>query len=155
MSRDLTKRDLQARLGGELRGYLGAADRFDEAVALRLGLSRTEMRCLDLVDRAGTITAGSLAEESGLSTGAVTFLVDRLERAGVATRRRDTEDRRKVFIELVPETAERAWKLHEPMVLAMRELSARYRSEELESICRFLHDARAVYEKHAPPIPET
>ena len=65
------------------------------------------MRCLDLIGRLGPMTAGRLAEESGLTTGAVTFILDRLEEAGMVTRRRDTEDRRRVWVEIVPEARQR------------------------------------------------
>jgi len=60
------------------------------------------MRCLDILGRRGPMTAGQLSDESGLSTGAVTFLLDRLELAGMVKRRRDTDDRRRVWVELVP-----------------------------------------------------
>src|SRR5580658_5836286 len=64
-------------------GYLGAASDFNEGLAKKLKLSRTDMRCLDLIGRLGPLTAGRLAEESGLTTGAVTFILDRLEEAGM------------------------------------------------------------------------
>ncbi len=93
------------QLRNEIMGYLGAASDFDEGLAKKLKLSRTDMRCLDLIGRLGPLTAGNLAEESGLTTGAVTFILDRLEEAGMVTRRRDTEDRRRVWVEIVPEAA--------------------------------------------------
>ncbi len=64
-------------------GYLGAASDFDEGLAKKLKLSRTDMRCLDLIGRHGPLTAGRLAQEAGLTTGAVTFILDRLEEAGM------------------------------------------------------------------------
>lgn len=133
-----------------LREYLGAADGFDEGVAERLGVSRTDLRCLDLLERRGTMTAGALAEACGLSTGAITFLLDRLERAGMVRRARDPGDRRRVLVELVAATGRRAAEVHRPMVEEMRALAARYRTEELAVICRFLTEARDVFEKHAP-----
>ena len=71
-----------------------------------LGLNPTDVRCVDLLDQHGTMTAGALAELAGLSTGAVTFLLDRLERAGFVRRVRDLEDRRRVLVELVPLAAD-------------------------------------------------
>ena len=94
--------ELAQQLRSEIMGYLGAASDFDERLAKKLKLSRTDMRCLDLIGRHGPMTAGRLAEESGLTTGAVTFILDRLEEAGMVTRRRDTEDRRRVWVEIVP-----------------------------------------------------
>ena len=139
-----------AQLALDLREYLNAVDLYDDAVAERMGLSRTDLRCVDTLERRGTLTAGALAEASGLTTGAVTFLLDRLERAGVIHRVRDTEDRRRVLVELVPDAALRAYSLHKPMIADMRELARHYRMDELSTIRDFLCQARGVYEQHAP-----
>ena len=77
---------------------------FHARVAERLGLSATDHKCLDLAIRAEKpLTAGRLAELSGLTTGAVTAVIDRLEKAGYARRVRSDTDRRRVFIELPEE----------------------------------------------------
>ena len=68
---------------GELRK---AGDQLDEAVALQFGLNRTDLRCLGILYRRGRVTAGELAEESGLTPGAITTVLDRLERGGYANR---------------------------------------------------------------------
>jgi len=60
------------------------------------------MRCPDILDREGPLTAGRLAKLAHLSPGAMTTLLDRIERAGFAKRRRDTEDRRQVLVEVTP-----------------------------------------------------
>jgi DNA-binding MarR family transcriptional regulator len=74
---------------------------FHARVAERLGLSATDHKCLDLAARSGQpMTAGRIAELSGLSTGAVTGVIDRLERAGYVRRVRDPHDRRKVLVEV-------------------------------------------------------
>src|SRR6185436_997645 len=77
---------------------------FLQAVAGRLGLSATELKCLDLALRAGPgepLTAGRLAVLTGLTTGAVTGVVDRLEEGGFVRRERDPGDRRRVIVRLV------------------------------------------------------
>lgn len=137
-------------LRAALREYLAAVDGFDEAVADRLGLSRTDLRCVDLLERRGTMTAGALAEAVGLSTGAVTFLLDRLEEAGMVRRTRDPSDRRRVLVELCAAAGKRAFEAHRPMIEDMRALVARYRTEELDVVCRFLNEARDIYAAHAP-----
>ncbi len=134
----------------DLREYLNAVDLYDDAVAERMGVNRTDLRCVDTLERRGTMTAGALAEASGLTTGAVTFLLDRLERAGVIRRVRDTEDRRRVLVELVPDAALHAYHLHKPMIADMRELARHFRMDELSTIRDFLCQARSVYELHAP-----
>ena len=75
----------------------------DEAAAEYLGINTTDGRALDAIDQAGgRITAGDLARDLRLSTGAVTAIVDRLERAGYARRVADPDDRRRVLIEATP-----------------------------------------------------
>src|SRR5919109_1824865 len=102
------KRRLFEELLVEVRASQNATDRFDQAVADALGLNRTDMRCLDILDREGRMTAGRLAEATGLTTGAVTTVLDRLEQAGYARRVRDTDDRRRVYVEVTEETRRRA-----------------------------------------------
>jgi DNA-binding MarR family transcriptional regulator len=67
-------------------------------VAERIGINATDLSWLALIEPEGEMTAGELAELSGLTTGAVTGLVDRLEKAGFVERRRAPDDRRKVFV---------------------------------------------------------
>jgi DNA-binding transcriptional ArsR family regulator len=71
---------------------------FHQAIAERLGLNATDHKALDLLGRAGPITAGELAELTGLTTGAITGIIDRLEKAGFVRRENDPKDRRRVII---------------------------------------------------------
>ena len=128
-------------------GYLGAASDFDEGLAKKLKLSRTDMRCLDLIGRLGPMTAGHLAEESGLTTGAVTFILDRLEEAGMVTRRRDTEDRRRVWVEIVPAAQERLQCLQQPVAEEMRQVAQRFKADELAVVRDFMRQAKEVFER--------
>src|ERR671932_2430246 len=96
------KRELFTELLSEVRMSHNATDRFDQAVADALGVNRTDMRCIDVLEREGPVTAGRLAEATGLTTGAITTVIDRLERAGMARRTRDPDDRRRVLVELDP-----------------------------------------------------
>ena len=77
-----------------------ASDMLDEAFAALMGVNRTDGRCLDIVQRLGRITAGALAQRSGLTTGAVATVIDRMEKAGYLRRCRDRADRRKVHVKL-------------------------------------------------------
>ena len=105
---------MPASAGRPLRlGYKASAEQFPPAELLRyallaeeLGLSVTAYRVFDLVALGeGPMTAGRIAELSGLTTGAVTGVIDKLERAGLVRRASDPEDRRKVLV--VPSTADR------------------------------------------------
>ena len=126
------------RLINAVRANQTADDLFDECVVEFLGVSRSDGRCLDIVDRLGKVTAGRLAAESGLTTGSVTVLVDRLERAGYLTRTRDTQDRRKVWIEVTGRTRELNQKLFGHLHEVMRPLFGRFSREQIEAIVDFL-----------------
>ncbi len=148
MSSQRSRLELVQQLRSEITGYLGAASQFDERLAKKLKLSRTDLRCLDLIARLGPITAGRLAEETGLTTGAVTFLLDRLEEAGMVTRRRDTEDRRRVWVEIVPSAHERLQGLQKPVAEEMRQVAQRFKTDELAAMRDFMRAAREVFEHH-------
>ena len=76
---------------------------FGQTVANAVGVSSSDLECLDFLNIEGRVTAGRLAELTGLTTGAITGVVDRMEKAGFVRRERDEEDRRKVYIAIVPE----------------------------------------------------
>ena len=78
---------------------------FGQSVAIRLGLSESDVDALELLLDSGAATAGRLAELMGMTTGAVTRVIDRLEQAGYVRRTTDPADRRRVVIEIVPERA--------------------------------------------------
>jgi DNA-binding MarR family transcriptional regulator len=109
----------------------------DHALAEYMGIDDTAFRCLDILDQEGPMTAGRLAERARLSPGAMTALLDRLESRGFAQRTRDTEDRRRVLVEVAPELRQRAEALyggpHDPA-----EECAAYSDKELEFLIRFL-----------------
>ena len=71
-----------------------------EAAAVSLGLNSTDLRCLALIASEGNPTPGRLAELSGLTSGAITGVMDRLEKAGYLTRALDPKDRRRTTLEL-------------------------------------------------------
>ena len=147
MSRQWSRADLIAQLRSEIVGYFGAASDFDERVAKKFKLSRTDMRCLEILGRRGPMTAGQLSDESGLSTGAVTFLLDRLELAGMVKRRRDTDDRRRVWVELVPAAQKRLQHAQQPIVEEMKQVTQRFKAEELAIVRDFMREAKEVFER--------
>jgi len=112
------RREAIRHLVDSIRASQTASDIMDEAFCDFLGINRTDGRCLDVIDRNGRLTAGELAREVGLTTGAVTALVDRLEVAGLLQRKSDPNDRRKVLIELTPEAKELAADIYGQMAHA-------------------------------------
>src|SRR5438309_4257603 len=92
---------------------------FGQTVANVAGISSSDLECLDFLNLEGRVTAGRLAEMTGLTTGAITGVVDRLEKAGLVRRERDESDRRKVYIAIVPENVAKVGKYYEHLQRAM------------------------------------
>jgi DNA-binding MarR family transcriptional regulator len=109
-------------------------DLFDDAVCDALGVNRTDLRVLDVLERIGPLPAGRLAEETGLSPGAMTASIDRLEDAAHARRAPDPSDRRRIMVEITPAARERAWKLYGPQKQAYDGAMSGYTIKELEAI---------------------
>ncbi len=126
-----------------------ATDRFGQAVADTLGLNRTDMRCLDVLDREGLITAGRLAEATGLTSGAMTAALDRLEKAGFLRRVRDSGDRRRVLVELDYAVGERARGLYDEHARRSEELYVRYSESQLVMLLEFVKQGREFNEQQA------
>ncbi len=111
---------------------------FHQAIANMVGVSVTDMKCLDYVDRGGDVTAGDLARLTGLTTGAITAAIDRLEKAGLARRERSETDRRKVFIRIAESPAtERIGPIFDALGKEVSALATRYSTRELETIKDF------------------
>lgn len=145
---------LARRLMNAVRAGQTADDVFDETVCEFLGISRSDGRCLDIVDRLGRCTAGRLAAESGLTTGAVTALVDRMERLGYLARTRDTEDRRKVWIEVTEQTRQFNHHVWGQLSLIMRPLFERFTAEEMLAIAEYLEISAYVSRQRAALLQE-
>jgi DNA-binding MarR family transcriptional regulator len=89
---------LIAALTDQMRDSATRAVMLHQAIAERFGLNSTDLKCLDLARNERQLTAGRLAELTGMSTSAITTVLDRLERAGVIERTADPADRRKVIV---------------------------------------------------------
>jgi DNA-binding MarR family transcriptional regulator len=126
-----------------------ASDKMDDAFTRMTGINLTDGRCLDLLDVHDGLTAGELAEAASLSPGAVTTVLDRLERMGLVTRARDDADRRRVLVELTPKARELALKAYGPVAEYAREYIEKLADEEIEIISRFLELAVEVNERRA------
>ena len=141
---------LYVELGSEVRASQRATDVVDDLVCQLLGVNRTDARCLDILDERGRMSAGDLAEASRLTSGAITAVIDRLERAGYARRVPDPSDRRRVLVEPTEKTYEATMEL---MVMPMAELTkpmtTRYTDEQLRTFIEFTREGREIQERHA------
>jgi DNA-binding MarR family transcriptional regulator len=121
----------------------------DNLAAERLGVNGTDLHCLNVIENNGGVTAGQLASEVGVTTGAITGVVDRLERVGYARRAHDPSDRRRVKIEVTPEFYRRADEIWGPMKADWeRTLSGRFTAAELGLIVEFLRVSIEIGERH-------
>jgi DNA-binding MarR family transcriptional regulator len=146
MSRNSSRKQLILEVMSEIRALHVARDGVDEAVVGLLGINRTDGRCLDILEREGVITAGRLAQASGLTTGAVTAVLDRLERAGYARRVRDTADRRRVLVEATEKTRRIAPELFAELIEEVQTELGRYSAAELTLLRDFIRRDREINE---------
>ena len=114
---------------------------FAKIVAERAGISSADMECIDFVNVEGRMTAGRLAELSGLTTGAITGVVDRLEKVGLVRRERDESDRRKVFIVPVKERMMEVGQSYELVKRAVAKQWEAYTDAELKFLLRYATEA--------------
>ena len=140
-------------IGDLITRYRTAANRdaaLDKLAAARLGVSVGDLQCLNIVESRHGLTAGELATESGLTTGAVTAVIDRLERVGYARRVRDEHDRRKVKVEVTDEFYARASEIWAPVAAEWQQVLADgFSADELATIVAFLTQVEALAERHA------
>jgi DNA-binding MarR family transcriptional regulator len=147
-----SREDMLSEVAEELRLSGVTNDIADQVVADYLGLNRTDTRCLDIIERLDGVSAGRLASEAGLSTGAVTTVLDRLERAGYACRVQDPGDRRRVLVELTPAGRRELQELYAPLTDAtMRQLEG-YTTDEVSLVRDFMRDNRRLNEAHAERV---
>ena len=143
------KQELIDELISEFRISGNQDSAFDNLAAERLGVNRTDLHCLNIIQNAGGLTAGELATEAGLTSGAVTGVIDRLERIGFARRVPDPEDRRRVKVEVTPKFYARADKVWGPLAADWESsLSSGFTAEQLERVIEFLRATNEVGRKH-------
>ena len=137
--------EISAELANELtaanRRYQQATDALDQAASELLGINRTDARCVDVILQRGRVTAGDLAVASGLSPGAATTAIDRLERAGYARRVRDPDDRRRVIVEPTERIAKVAEEVYGPLRDGGAVLMQGFSERQLTAITKFFEGA--------------
>jgi DNA-binding MarR family transcriptional regulator len=107
---------------------------FHQAVADRLRLHVSDLRCLNILLQTGSVPAGEIGERTGLTTGAVTRMVDRLERAGYVRREPDPADRRRVIVSPMPGQMARIAPMYTGMAQAWATAMNDYSDEQLTMI---------------------
>ncbi|MET8359602.1 MarR family transcriptional regulator [Micromonospora sp. NPDC005171] len=140
--RDTRREQLVAEITNNLRRYAVDAQQVGHAFANLHGLNPTDLQALIVVMDAellgDPITPGRLGEQLNLSSGSVTALIDRLERAGHIRRDRDTVDRRKVLLHYADQGAALAMEFFQPLGARTDTVMARFGEDELEVVHRFM-----------------
>jgi DNA-binding MarR family transcriptional regulator len=135
---------LQSQMIEKLREFSAGTILFNQKVAECVGLHLTDMQCMNLLDLLGTSTPGKLAAFMGLTTGGVTVMLDRLEKAGCIKREPNPDDRRSVLVRV---NAKKMEKIHVHYAGVAKEFDA-YMSEvteaELETVARFFKRINAM-----------
>jgi DNA-binding MarR family transcriptional regulator len=124
---------------------------FHNALARKLGLGLTEAKCMSLLERLGPLSAGDLSRRLGVTTGAITGLIDRLEKGGFVRRRRHTSDRRIIQVELLPGAARRGRRraLSDPLRRRVAQTVKSFNASEREAVARFVTAVTAILEQEA------
>jgi DNA-binding MarR family transcriptional regulator len=141
------RQELILRVGMELGRELSTVSIFfHQSIATKLGINVTDTRCFELMSRyaQGPLTAGDLARHTGLTTGAVTGILDRLEKAGLVERFRDSSDRRKVFVRPCLEALQRVGRLYQGLAAASLKHASSYSTKELELVKSYLEGSLQV-----------
>jgi DNA-binding MarR family transcriptional regulator len=118
---------------------------FRYAIAERLGVTVSDLECLDYLADAGSATAGQIAEQTNLTTGAVTSMLRRLQQAGYVTAERDPADRRRIIVTLRPERAAELERPYERFAAEAGRLVEGYSAEEVRLLVRHYDRMQAMY----------
>jgi len=120
-----------------------------QAIAETVGLNATDTKCIGLIDSHpdGSVTAGRLSDLTGLTTGAITHILDRLEKRGFVERIRDENDRRKVFVRVRPENLRPLAPKYDSLGKAFTDLAQQYSDAEIELISEYMEKMSVVAER--------
>jgi DNA-binding MarR family transcriptional regulator len=132
--------DQQASIAAAVRRFIAEVVMHNNAVAQEVGLGASDAQFVGLLGQHGPLTPGRLATLSGLTTGTVTGVIDRLERAGFVRRERDTADRRKVLVVLEPAAMATLAEHYRGHGEHLARVLARRTPDELRTIAAFLDD---------------
>ncbi len=122
------------------------------AVAEKMKLNATDAECIDFLMEMGPSTAGDLAKMTRLTTGAITNVIDRLEKAGFVKRESDPEDRRKVVIRFIPKKHEKTKHYYDAMAADVYELFSGYSESKLMTLLQHSDSLREIFQNHSEKI---
>ncbi len=141
-----TRAEILGVLARELRQFHALGASFFRAAAARIGMTDTDLEVIALLESAGPMTAGQLADLTGLTTGAITGMLNRLEEAGLVRRERDPADGRRVIVRLASgeDKMREISPLFDALGKAGNELAARYDDEQIAFLLAFFKQSNAL-----------
>jgi DNA-binding MarR family transcriptional regulator len=142
----MTRTELIAAIGNAAQLYQDATDAFDDAACVALGLNRTDLKCLSVIAQRGPVAVGEIGRAAGLTRGAMTTALDRIEQAGYARRLRHPDDRRGVLVELTDKAREATDAIWGPYLRNADAFFASYTVTDLKAILRYLQEGRLAQE---------
>jgi DNA-binding MarR family transcriptional regulator len=153
LKKNLSREQLLELFNEELRNFSTETIMFHQNVAERLGLNSTDHKCLDIILRNYPMTAGKLAEMTGFTTGTVTGVIDRLEKASYVYRDKDPNDRRRVIINVHLQKVEKEiLPLFASFSQSMRELFEKYNDQEIKFLFDFVARSRAILHEESKKV---
>ena len=147
-----TLKDRLTRVDNAVREMAAQTVVTSQIVAGHFELHTTDLRVLDIIYIRGQITAGDLAKATGLTSGSVTALIDRLSNAGYVERQDDQTDRRKVWVRSRNDAIEPIKEFFQPSQIRMFDLWSKFKAAELDVIADFLERTTLLAAAYAEDI---
>ena len=142
--------ELNASLIAHIRQFIAGSILFNHQVAERTGLRLTDMQCMNVLELLGPSTPGTLAACTGLTTGGVTVMLDRLEKAGYVKRAPNPADRRSVLVSVNPKKLKKMGAYYDRITRQTIEVFDGIPQAELEVVTRFFTRINAIRVQRGP-----
>lgn len=142
--------ELNASLIADIRKFIAGSILFNHQVAERTGLRLTDMQCMNVLELLGPSTPGTLAACTGLTTGGVTVMLDRLEQAGFVKRSPNPNDRRSVLVSVNPKKLKKIYAHYDRITRQTVEVFDGIAEAELEVVARFFARINAIQVERGP-----
>jgi DNA-binding MarR family transcriptional regulator len=135
---------LHVEINHQIRRSIAGGILFNQRVADRFGFRLTDMQCLNILDLLGPVTPGTLAHHTGLTTGGVTVMLDRLEKAGLIQRLPNPSDRRSLLVRVNPRKLKKMNAVYAGMSRHLEAVLAETSDSDLHAVANFLARMNAV-----------
>ncbi|TGK12894.1 MarR family transcriptional regulator [Leptospira fletcheri] len=142
------KNEIIQTIGQAVMLFQDASEAFDDTAAEVMGLNRTDLKCLGIIFRNGSVSPSEIARVTGLTRGAMTTALDRIENAGYAKRIPDPLDRRGILLELTKKGESSIGSIWGPFIEVGKRNLSKYSMDELKAIRQFLEDAKNAQFEH-------